>query len=202
MIVTSLIIIIFIVGGCIFQNENSNNKGKLNEYFTAKEGKEMADQKAKDWKEDSILLQVWAHGNYEDKNGKSNTWEYDYYSPSTKEIDSDGKETYLYFAFNVHANNISVGTEYSGQMHDYPFENWNIDSDKAYSIVMNDENVTDFYSEYLNPSFLMFRLSAHKSNYDNHPIWSFTWNGESGNLFSHFEVILDATTGEIVRVFK
>ena len=108
MIVTTIMIVIIVIGGCIFQNENSSNNGKLNEYFTAKEGKEIADQKAKDWKNDSILLQVWAHGDYEDKNGKSNTWEYDYYSPSSKEIDSDGKETYLQYAFNVHFN-LSIG---------------------------------------------------------------------------------------------
>ena len=202
MIVTTIMIIIIVNGGCIFQNEDSSNNGKLNEYFTAKEGKEMADQKAKDWKNDSILYQVWAHGNYENKNGKSNTWEYDYYSPSTKETNSDGDETYLQYTFNVHFNYVSNGTEFRGKMFDYPFENWNIDSDEAYSIVMNDKNVTDFYLKYPNPSFGMFRLSASKYSYDNHPIWCFTWNGESGNLLTHFEVILDAMTGEIVRVYK
>ena len=197
-----IVIIVLIIGISIFLINESSKEEKLDEYFTAKEGKGNADKKAKEWKDDAILLVVWAHGDYENNNGKSDKWEYDYYSPSTKEVDEDGDETYLKFGFVLSSEATSEGQTYRGGLHDYPFDNWQIDSDEAYSIVMNNEDVKDFYTKYPDPEFGMFRLNAYEYLYDNHPVWSFTWNGEPGNILTHLEVTLDATTGEILYVHK
>ena len=166
--------------------------------ITALEGRDIAEPIALSWHDDAVL----EHIVMTDKNinGKSNSWRYRFYSPSS------ANTTNNYTQYDV----LSVSTYSNGTLDSYTsitgiiqgnITNWTIDSDEAYEIAKNNRMIANWLSKY-QPSF---RIDLWGDGiYGSNSVWDFYFDDMSlASVFENYhraEIHIDAHTGEVLFV--
>lgn len=182
-------------------NENKNEETQLNKYFTAREGKVIADKNAKKWREDAILLSISAFEKDTNNDGRSTAWEYLYYSPSSENNEQD-QQTY-YDVYDILINKELDGFNKEAQLmvENSPLIDWKVDSNEAFEIAFDNETVKNFFIKYPDASLISFKLEDIDYNSENFAIWYITWDGEQNNLLTRLEVEINATNGDFIKVY-
>jgi len=180
-IIPIIIIIISALFYAVFFNDAINNNyedNNVNEFgeITAFEGKTIADELALTWNSSAEFSYV---GYNEDIKG----WTYMYWNG----VPGIGNE----FLVNINKTGFVSFDNNTYLLAWGGIENWTIDSDLIYEIVMTNEDINDFMK--LNPSIEYMHLAMSENGT---PFWYINWI--SGN--NSASVMINANTGSLFKV--
>ena len=173
---------------------------KKEDLITAIEGKFIADELAKEWYNDALLVEVGQiGGGHDDNNGKDSRWYYKYVSHSTNITEKNiikYERLYVYVMSNGTTTNETAFRirEDIGK----PIERWIIDSDQAVKIAKENPKISEFLSKYKGAHVgLNLRMEDEYPN----AIWSIGWSHQGFMDDPHnANIVIDATNGEILEV--
>jgi len=202
-IIVIIILLLTTLSGCIEINSDEEK-----ETMPALQAYEIAEEIAKEWYDDSVLVLVGL-GGYSDGRGGAHRWSFRYYSPSTLIIEDNVsyyKRMYIY----VYADNeTETQTAYIAKSSfSDPIGNWTIDSDEAVEIAKQIPEIESYLDEYSRASLGMTlkmweRLPDGRENPNqDSATWSIGWS-DSGGIFgdpAHARVFINANTGEVLYV--
>jgi len=186
--VTLVVLVIVVLVGAYQYRSIEESK-----WITAMEGKDLADALASNWSKNATLIGVRLASGYE-KNGCSKAWFYDYVNSSSIITGTaDIIEIMVYY------NKTAFVTGYFKQNTTYetiyPIRNWSIDSDEAYEIARNNDEIRRFLSN--DPAVYVFSLHGSDSS----PKWFIEWTYDAGFDNPRWaSITIDATTGEVLHV--
>jgi hypothetical protein len=193
-LVIIFILILLIISIILFNNQNSSNR----RYISALEGRNQADDIAKDWNENATLISIGVSDKENvTMDGKCTKWTYVYYNNLTnKSIDA----LWIIIGENglISMGNYSISGPSSFRSIDYNI----IDSTKAFEIAKENDKISSFLLEYDYIVIEDFSLDT-KSIIprDNHPMWYIHWYspGDFDNP-KNMEIKIDAVTNEIIYI--
>ena len=184
MLLSILVVFVVVVSALMYyQTEHGEDKNGI----TAMEAKAIADDVSLNWSKDATL--VYVHGTRESQdNGKYMAWGFTY----ARSVNSN-----ISIGIHVFSNGSTyeeIRTRYSFQ---YAIYNWTVDSDKAYSIALKNENIKAFLGKYPDAEVESFSLSS--SGNSSHPVWKIEWVDWGFWDDPHWAKIqIDATSGEVL----
>ena len=159
--------------------------------ITALEGKVIADETARGWNQDAVLVYVIKSSPIED-NGRCSQWRFKYWDGKTK------NETSCIKIEVSSTGSIITRTTELYEENESPILNWSIDSDRAYELATTNSKIKRYLSNYLDEKIDGFILFG--SNNNQNPRWKIEWVSW-GNDDPHWaHIYIDAHTGEILEV--
>jgi len=165
-----------------------NEKVEDIEDISAKEGLQIAEEAAMEWNADSILVYVMKSSTMINE-GTFSAWGYKYWNETSNEC--LGVKAY---------GNGTVTTRETGYYKENPIYNWNIDSDEAYEIAIENDEIQEYLSTFERAYIERFTLFGGEGDSD--PTWKIHWS-YSGGIFrdpKHAEIRINARNGEVVGV--
>jgi hypothetical protein len=186
--VIGVVVIVVLAGWVVLVNKSEP------EGITAIEGLSAANNFANNWHEDAVLESVIMLTDKDQVNGStSKGWYYTYYSPSNIVNYTFNYSIYETIQVYVFSNETIISEAISGGGV-LSITNWTIDSDDAYDIALNKQEISMFLSTY----------SAHidsfsLANIDNRTTWSISWVDWKYNP-KWASIDIDANTGEVLSV--
>jgi hypothetical protein len=195
-ILVALVVIVIVtasVGYYLITSEASDD------FITAMEEKERADDLASDWNDDAILTGVGSMGEKNNIGGASG-WCYMYISPSNCFIEDNVTHydtAYIEIFYNgtsVIENNYREDSYYA-----YPIDNWTIDSSQAHEIATNNSEINLYLQKYPNAGFgYMIKI------WDAYPdctVWYIMYQDwDIHDISIEAGICIDANTGEVLYV--
>ena len=176
LIIVSVIVIILVIASIGIYLIGGGASG-----ITAMEGREIAEQLALNWSDNATLVYVTGDPHQ--------AIAYRYWNLTNNTINC--------LEVTVYTNKVTE-TRYTRCLHDeYPICNWTIDSDEAYEIAMDNENINSFMAHY--PTLDSFSLATPRL--DNNSVWYIYWCYNAGFDDPKWaQIQIDATTGEVLYV--
>ena len=197
-----IILLLISLSGCIEINSDEEK-----ETMTALQAYEIAEETAKEWYDDSVLILVGL-GGYSDGRGGAHRWSFRYYSPSNYIDHNDNATKYASAYIYIYANNDTDIVEDFSIIYDKTITNWTIDSDEAVEIAKQEPQIESYLDGYpgagLGMSLKMWeRLPDGRENPNqDSATWSIRWE-HMGGMFddpAHARVFINANTGEVLYV--
>ena len=169
------------------------------EIITAIEGRTFADDVAKKWHDDALLVDVGSMG-MSDSSGRASKWSYKYISLSTTIIDENITKYERAYVYVMSNGTITVKTAFRVKDEiGEPILNWTIDSDQAVEIAKENSEIKEYLSKYSKAQLgLNLRM---EDEYPNNAIWSIGWADQGWFDDPHnAHIVIDAHTGEVLEV--
>jgi hypothetical protein len=167
-IIVSIVIILVVVGILVYPLFLDANEAE--EGMTAIEGKVIADEVAKEWNDNATLYRV-SVGEQSVPTGKAGLWQY-YYRTFDKNFSADRQiVVYVYNETGVYYFPLAL------EANDTPIRNWEIDSDQAIDIALNNKTLSSYLTtnEIGRERTLSFMLTMENKSY---PVWKISWDKE------------------------
>lgn len=190
------VLFVNLISGCFDSDTSKYNEKSAIELpkMTEIEAKEIVDNIAKDWKEESQLYTVI--GGYE---GWEFWYRYYYMENNSKNI----SRTKLLFIFIFDNGTIGKKKESETIGLINHIENWTINSNEAMKIAKNDPDVGKFLEKYPKVAFRDIWLDMESTST---PVWYFRWEHDLGydsseGNFYEAEIKINATSGEVIESF-
>ena len=185
--------------GCLSENDINT--------ISALDGRRIADEIAKDWKEDARLIEIASFGG--SNNGEFEKWRYVYFSPSDN-ITEDNTTKFNSIGIFVKGNEEidKFDKNYIRYHYHESIKNWAIDSDEAVEIAKQEPLIESYLDEYsrasLGMTLMMWeRLPDGRENPNrDSATWSIGWE-YMGGMFedpAHARVFINANTGDVLYV--
>jgi hypothetical protein len=168
-------------------------------YISAFEGKKIADKVANEWRSNAILS-ILSNQNAKIKDGKSEYWYYEYYSPSlVANLSSNNTHTESLLIIVYASGKIESYNDSFGQT-DFQKIDTAMDSVEAFRIAMSHREIKDFYKR--NPTCeISMSCNGKYTNWNDPkepwksgPCWYISLNVGAGEYTTSAHVIINSTT--------
>ena len=191
-LVVMLLVVVALGSGCVEDGGDSNTDNGI----TAMEGKEITDRIAYNWTPDAKLIGIHK-GDEMVSPGKCLMWFFYYYNSSNQSL------PYHYIKIEMYSNGDAISIVLNNWWFtnkSKPIENWTIDSEDAYNIAINNNEIKKWLEINDKAKVEGFHLVNSYDNYTN-PRWVIQIdNYEKGNDGIFATIDIDAITGEVLEV--
>ncbi|MHA2277230.1 MAG: hypothetical protein ACXAC2_15760 [Candidatus Kariarchaeaceae archaeon] len=188
----SIVLIVIIILSIIISIDNLKNDDE-EKGITAMEGKEIAENIAREWNRDAVLVYM-RDASEMINNGHYLKWRYKYWNNKTYN-DTSCIEIEIYSEKTVIIDYTKLY-----EQNERPISNWKIDSNRAYDIAVDDAKIKEWLSEYDDEKVDGFSLYGSYDNTTN-PCWVIHWYSPGFMDDPHnAHIVIDATNGNILEV--
>lgn len=188
-VIISIFLLLVIIGVVLLLVPSS--PPDLEQPLTALEARYVADEIADNWTENPILLTA---GSRIDEN-KIIMWFFKFWDGTNKT--NNCMSITVFIDKTYHTNH----TRFKYQF-EYPINNWTIDSDKAYSIAIDNSKIKDFFKEYSDAHFWEIQLEGIDPNGVESATWYLYWMSAGFMDNPHnIHIAINAENGEVIDVY-